>query len=259
MNQDTPLPAETPAGENPPDGAIIDYYLKSQPRGEITLTITDERGEVVREYSSVAPPKPALLPNVPEYWFAPPAVLSKAPGMHRFAWNLRSPNPKVLPFGYFGGFLKYVEYTLADHAIPGGTPRDQPEGPLAAPGEYVATLTIGGKTYRQPLTVKADPRVRASQADLVDELGLAKQITSGLAASYDAYYQTSERDAKLAERIGAANRDLARYLAMLNSGDARPAETLRTAVTDACEALGKALGDARGVQRVTIPATAACR
>ena len=128
-----------------------------------------------------------------------------------------------------------------------------------APGDYTATLTVGGKTYRQPLTVTADPRIRASPADLVDQLALAKQITSGLAASYDAYYQMVERDAKIAERIGAANRDLARYLAMLESGDARPAETLRAAVTDACDALGKALADARGVQGATIPATAACR
>ena len=258
MNQDTPLPAETPVGQNPPDGAIIDYYLKSQPAGPMKLTITDQQGEVVREYSSVAPPKPALLPNVPEYWFAPPAVLATTPGMHRFAWNLRYANPKVLPFGYFGGFLKYIEYTLADHAIPGETPRDQPEGPLVAPGEYVASLTVGGKTYRQALTLKPDPRVRASQADLVDQLALAKQIMIGLAASYDAYYQVTAHDAKIADRIGVANRDLARYLAMVESGDARPAETLRTAVAEACDALGKALADARGVQGVTLSAAAGC-
>jgi hypothetical protein len=186
-------------------------------------------------------------------------VLATTPGMHRFAWNLRYPNPKVLPFGYFGGFLEYVEYTLADHAIPGETPRDQPEGALAAPGDYTATLSVGGRTYRQSLTVKPDPRVRASQSDLVEQLALAKQITSGLAVSYDAYYQVSTRDAKVAERIGAANRDLARYFAMLESGDAKPAETLRAAVTDACEALVKALGDARNVQGVTISAAPACR
>ena len=187
MNQDTPLPIETPVGQNPPDGAIVDYYLKSAPAGEITLTIADARGAIVRRYTSTPPPAPTLPSNVPEYWFAPPVALPKAAGLNRFAWNLRYPNPKVLPFGYFGGFLKYVEYTLADHAIPGQTPREQPEGALVAPGEYVATLEVGGKTYRQPLTVKPDPRVRASQADLVAQETLAKQIGDGLAASYDAY------------------------------------------------------------------------
>ena len=260
MNQDTPLPIETPVGQNPPDGAILDYYLKSAPAGEITLTMTDARGAIVRRYTSTAPPAPTLASNVPEYWFAPPVALPKGAGLNRFAWNLRYPNPKVLPFGYFGGFLKYVEYTLADHAIPGQTPREQPEGALVAPGEYVATLEAGGKTYRQPLAVKPDPRVRASQADLVAQEALARQIGDGLVASYDAYYQLTAHDekSKIADAIGVANRDLARYLAMLESGDSRPAETLRAAVADTCEALVKALGEARSVPGATIPAAPAC-
>jgi photosystem II stability/assembly factor-like uncharacterized protein len=260
MNQDTPLPIETPVGQNPPDGAIVDYYLKSAPAGEITLTIADARGAVVRRYTSTPPPAPTLPANVPEYWFAPPVALPKAAGLNRFAWNLRYPNPKVLPFGYFGGFLKYVEYTLADHAIPGQTPREQPEGALVAPGEYVATLEVNGRSYRQPITVKPDPRVRATQADLVEQEASAKQIADLLAVSYDVYYQLTAHDAKskAADAIGVANRDLARYLAMLESGDSRPAETLRAAVAESCEALVKALGEARSVPGAAIPAAPAC-
>ena len=260
MNQDTPLPIETPVGQNPPDGAIFDYYLKDAPAGEITLTIADAHGALVRRYSSTPPPAPTMPSNVPEYWFGAPVALPKAAGINRFAWNLRHPTPKVLPFGYFGGFLKYIEYTLADHAIPGQTPREQPEGALVAPGEYVATLEVGGKSYRQPLTVKPDPRVRATQAESVEQETLAKQIGDGLAASYDAYYALTAGDqkSKIADAIGIANRDLARYLAMLESGDGRPAETLRSAVGETCGALIKSLGEARGVPGVAIPAAPSC-
>src|SRR5206468_2424269 len=153
INQDTPFPAETPAGTNPPDGAIVDYYVKSAPAGEIELRITDPKGNVVRRYMTTAPPAPKLLPNVPECGFAPPAVLPKSPGMHRFAWNLRYDNPKILPFGYFGNILDYVEYTLADHAIPRQTQSDQPEGALVAQVDFIAKMTVGGGTIRQPVTV----------------------------------------------------------------------------------------------------------
>jgi len=248
MNQDTPLPIETPVGQNPPDGAIFDYYLKGAPAGEISLTIADAHGAVVRRYTSTPPSAPTMPSNVPEYWFGAPVALPKAAGINRFAWNLRYPTPKVLPFGYFGGFLKYIEYTLADHAIPGQTPREQPEGALVAPGEYVATLEVGGKTFRQALTVKPDPRVRATQADLVEQEALAKRIGGGLAVSHDRYYQLKAKDegSKTADAIGIANRDLARYLAMLESGDGRPSETLRDAVNQSCEALDKALVEAGG-------------
>src|SRR4051812_25197677 len=133
VNGDTPLPVEVPAAPNPPEGAIIDYWLPAAAAGEVTLTIKDARGAVARTFTSTAPPQSTLKANVPDYWFAPPAVLTKNRGLNRFAWNLRYANPKVLPFGYYGGLLDFVEVTLADHAIPAHTPRDQPEGPLALP------------------------------------------------------------------------------------------------------------------------------
>ena len=70
VNGDTPLPVEVPAAPNPPEGAIIDYSLPAIPDGEMTLTITDARGTVVRTFTSTAPPASTLLPNVPDYWFA---------------------------------------------------------------------------------------------------------------------------------------------------------------------------------------------
>src|SRR5262249_5677912 len=180
----TPLPIGTPPAPTPPQGAIIDYLLPSTPESDLTLTITDGAGRVVRTFTSTAPTEPALLANVPSYWFAPPMVLSRNRGHNRFVWNLRYPTPKILPFGYFGGLLPYVEYTGADHAIPGWTPRDQPEGPLVPPGEYTVELSAGGRRERQTLVVQPDPRVKASAADLSAQFELTGRVLDMLAVTY---------------------------------------------------------------------------
>src|SRR5882672_7013956 len=197
---DTPLPADTAAGQNPADGAVIDYYLQSDVAGEITLEIRDEHGRPVRRYSST-PPAPEKLPaNAPELWFAPPPTLSTKAGLHRFVWNLQWEHPDTLPFGFYGRLLDYIEYTLPDQAVAGQTPRQQPPGPYAVPGRYEVVLTVAGQTYRQPLLVKLDPRVPASQADLQAQLDLARQITDGMASSYKSYYDIAALSLALAER-----------------------------------------------------------
>jgi photosystem II stability/assembly factor-like uncharacterized protein len=274
VNGDTPLPIETPAAPNPPEGAIVDYYLKEIPAGDMTLTVSDERGQLVRTFSSVAEPAPTLLANVPSYWFGPPEVLSKNAGLNRFAWNLRYPPPKILPFGYFGAFLPYVEYTLADHAIPGRTPREQPEGALVVPGQYTIELSAAGRRETQTLVVKPDPRVKASQADLLAQFELANQLAGGLAVSYDGYNRLALLRTTLADRLksfggsknaktkdgaalqafekrldavqngtaaapglGVVNREMARLFSMVESADARPSEPLRSSSRSWCDAL----------------------
>jgi len=290
VNGDTPLPVEVPAAPNPPEGAIIDYSLPAVPNGEVTLTITDARGTLVRRFTSVAPPASRLLPNVPDYWFAPPSVLTKDRGLNRFAWNLRYPNPRILPFGYFGGLLDFIEYTLADHAIPGKTPRDQPEGPLAAPGRYTVELSAGGKSVRQTLVVKPDPRVRASEADVNSQIELATRLTDALAMTYDSFLSLKELRASVAARgkalaeikaakdvieavqtfekkleavqtgtsaapgVGIVNRDLARYYSMLTSGDARPAARLTSSVAESCQGLTRSLEAWRNLNATDLPA-----
>ena len=274
--QDTPFPPETPAGQNPPDGAIIDYYLKNAATSELTLTIYDDKGAEIAKYSSQA--KPIDLPpaNAPEYWFAPPAALSKSAGVNRFAWDLRYPPPLTLPYGYFDDLLEYTEYTLADHAVPGLTPRVQPRGPLVVPGKYNLKLHYAGTTSVAELTVEPDPRTHATQSDLVEQRDLALQITRGMKASYDAYHQVAGLRAALAERkksissdklkklkeavdaldkkieatrngtrtapgFGPINRELARLIFSVESADMRPADTVRAAVQQNCDALDKVL------------------
>jgi hypothetical protein len=214
-------------------------------------------------------------------------VLSTKAGLHRFVWNLQWEHPDTLPFGYNGRLLDYTEYTVPDHAIAGQTPRQQPPGPYVVPGRYEVVLTIAGETQRQPLVVKIDPRVRASQADLQSQVDLARQITDGMASSYKSFYDIAALTNALAERrkskpnvkeltdaiaalekqlteisngtealpgFGLVNRDLARYLIMIESGDMRPAQSARRNAAAACEALRTNLARWRIVNSDKLPA-----
>ena len=100
---------------------MIDYYLKSPPSKEITLEIRDARGNAVRRYSSTPPPPDDRPRNVPEHWFAPPAVLTTKAGLNRFVWDLRYTDPLTLPYNFYGSRIDYVEYTLPAHAVAGLT------------------------------------------------------------------------------------------------------------------------------------------
>jgi photosystem II stability/assembly factor-like uncharacterized protein len=139
----TPMPRDEPLAENAPTGATIDYYLKSNASGPVTLEILDPAGEVVRKYTS-EDKGPVVNPetlNIPAYWVRPFEPLSTAAGMHRWIWDLR-PAPPPRPAGGGGGF--------------GG----RGGAPMVLPGIYTVRLSVGGKSYAQPLVVKMDPRTK---------------------------------------------------------------------------------------------------
>ena len=165
MNTDTPLPPDEPVGENPPDGAMIDYYLTSDAPGPVTLEIKDDKGNVVRRYASTdAPPRidPKQL-KIPTYWVRPPQSLSTARGLHRFLWDIHyAPVPGVDP--------EFPMNAVIHNTAP------EPTSPWALPGQYSVVLTANGKSYTQPLTLKLDPRVKASAADLAEQFSLSKQL-----------------------------------------------------------------------------------
>ncbi len=207
-DQETPLPPETPAGKNPPDGAIFDYYLKSAPTGVLTLEIHDAQGKFVRRFTSIAAAPDTTPKNVPDYWFGPMPALSKNVGHNRFVWDLRYDSPKTLPFSYYGNILDYIEYTLSDHAIPEDTPREQTLGPIAVPGQYEAILIANGVLMKQPFTVTLDPRVHVPQADLVKQLDAVNRIDAGLASSYQAYLAI----APIREAIAARQKSLEDFM-----------------------------------------------
>ena len=163
MNSDTPLPPDTPAAENPPDGAVLDYYLKARSSGPVTLEIKDATGKTVRKYSSadpVPPPDPKLA--IPPYWVRPPQLLSAEAGMHRFMWDIHYPPLAGKP-----------EYPIA--AVPHNTAPDA-TSPWALPGQYTVVLTADGKSYTRPLIVQMDPRVKTAAADLAQQFRLSQQI-----------------------------------------------------------------------------------
>ncbi len=136
----TPLPLDEPLLDNPPDGALIDYYLKSAVAGAVVIEILDPAGAIIRRFSSedrVPPVNPATL-NVAPVWRPTPAPLSSSAGMHRWVWDLRP-------------------------AAAANAPRPGGFGPRAAavlPGMYTVRLTVDGKQLTQPLRVRRDPRAK---------------------------------------------------------------------------------------------------
>jgi photosystem II stability/assembly factor-like uncharacterized protein len=180
-NTDTPLPPDEPAAANPPDGAVIDYYLAQNSSSPVTLEILDERGQLVRKFSSTDQPdvREAALTKqlIPLYWLRPFRSLPAAAGMHRWVWDLHYPAPDAVRH----------EYPIA--AIPGDTPR-LPLGPTALPGRYTARLTANGKSYETKFIVKMDPRVKTSEAALEkkfqSEIRLASLMTTTAGALHQA-------------------------------------------------------------------------
>ena len=176
-NTDTPLPPETPTGQNPPDGAIIDYYLPQASNGAVTLEIFDAAGKLVRRYASTDKPEfdvnelEATL-GVPTYWVRPPRVLSAEGGMHRWIWDIHY---ELLSGG--GGRGGGANYPIS--AVPHDTPRE-PMGPRAAAGAYTVKLTADGKTFSQLLTVKMDPRVKATGPELALENSAELKIAADM-------------------------------------------------------------------------------
>ena len=204
---DTPLPPEFPAGSNPPDGAIIDYYLAVDASAPVTLEIfrlsasfsapgkPGHRGALVRRYSSADAPEPldATTINVPLYWARPPHILSAAKGMHRFVWDLRYPAPGA------------AQRDFPISAIPGDTPLE-PVGVLAVPGAYLVTLAVGGHTFTQPLTLKMDPRAAITPRGLTQQFALAMKVAEMMNRSFAAISNAANRSPQ--PRVPGPNADL---------------------------------------------------
>ena len=174
MNTDTPLPPDEPAAPNPPDGAVLDYWLGAPAQAPVTIEIHDRAGALVRRFSSEDVPDPPIAGrNIPDYWIRPPQRLSTAAGMHRFVWDLHEPDPVGVNFGY----------PIA--AVYLNTERE-PKGPWVLPGSYTVTLTVNGRRMSQPLVVRMDPRVKTPSVALLRQHTLSVQLVQGLRRSSDA-------------------------------------------------------------------------
>ncbi|MGC1450303.1 MAG: hypothetical protein WA830_09725 [Candidatus Sulfotelmatobacter sp.] len=213
--QGTPLPPEEPAAVNPPNGAMIDYFLPSMAR-TVLLEVFDAQQNLVRRFSSErhsseeqVPTKYLPLP-VAERWFAKPEVLERTAGMHRFVWNLT--------WGSSGG------PTADDDAE-----YHRPSGPKAVPGIYQVRLTVDGEIQNQPLTLIMDPRSPATPDVLAQQLQLGQQIFAEAIAARRA----------LAEMVSVQKQLTEIQKKLVQEKSETQNAQLKSAISDAQSAIGK--------------------
>jgi hypothetical protein len=185
-----PTPWRVPALPNPPPGAIIDYYLANNASSPVTLDVCTSDGKLVRHYSSADPEKP-LDPKklqVPDWWPRPPMNISTQAGMHRFVWDLHwQPMPGALQFLDAGQAVRHETPVMAS-------------SPWVMPGNYTVKLTVGGKTYSQPLVVRLDPRVDTPQAALQQQFDKSMQAYHEAIAASEALGQVRDMEKQIAAR-----------------------------------------------------------
>jgi hypothetical protein len=202
LNTDTPLPPDEPAGENPPDGAIIDYVLSKDASGPVTIEIKDNKEQSVRTYSSADRPvqaNPKRL-RIPSYWIRPTQSVSTKAGMHRFLWDMHyTPVPNVVP--------EFPISATYRNTAPEAT------SPWVAPGDYTVTLTVDGESFTQPLRVAMDPRVKTPAGDLQEQFDLSWKLyqlrlkLAPIGKKFDEIAeQLTKSKAKAAERPDAAQK-----------------------------------------------------
>jgi hypothetical protein len=186
---------------NPPDGAMIDYTLKADAKGPVTLEILDASGKTLRRYASTDRPETvpdAATAAVPLYWYRSGRALPASAGMHRVTWDMRY---DALPGGGGGrGGLPIA-------AVPYNT-GPAATAPWVAPGTYTVKLTVDGKSYTQPIVVKMDPRVRTSAIGLQQQATLSKALYDGALAAQAAVEQLRGLREQ-AEAAGAKTTDAA--------------------------------------------------
>jgi hypothetical protein len=170
------------AGENPPNGVIVHYWLREAPAGDLVLAFLDADGREIRSFTSKREPAPVEAVDASpaggggeEPTEEPPAGKDEEPhptkdaGANRFVWNLRGPDATKLP----------------DNKGRGGS-LEMLAGPRVPPGPYQVRLLVNGRTLTQRFEVVKDPRVQATDAAIRESFDLAKQAHDLLIRVHDA-------------------------------------------------------------------------
>jgi hypothetical protein len=164
-------------GENPPGGAVIHYYLKNKPDGEVALEILDSAGKLVKRFSNKRREQgPERAPDEEgdfDFGGAPSQVSANA-GLNRFIWDLRYPDAVRFP-----GLIMWAGQT---------------RGPRAVPGAYQVRLTVNGKPMTQTFEVKKDPRLDTTQEDMAKQFDLSIKIRDKLSRMHQSILEI--RDAR---------------------------------------------------------------
>jgi len=160
-----------PVGDNPPSGAIIDYYFKTAPKDEVTIDILDASGKLVRHLSSKEKKEGEQPPEWPDR-VERAKTISASEGMNRFAWDLRYDDPVQIPGAFYSG--------------------NGPKGPLALPGEYQVKLTVSGKSQAAPLHLAIDPRTKGAEPALQKQFDLAKRVNDRISELHQAVNEIRE-------------------------------------------------------------------
>jgi photosystem II stability/assembly factor-like uncharacterized protein len=215
MYPDTPVPPDEPAGQNPPDGAIINYYLGSN-AANVQLEIIDSKGTIIRKYASTDTMYTIPDNNVPPYWIRPQQILSANAGAHRFMWDMHYQPLNVPP-----------SYPIS--ATPMNTVPD-PTSPWVMPGNYTARLTVDGKKQEQFFTVKMDPRVKTSAKDLALQHDLSLTCYNYIKKCNDDLKMVSDKD-----KLTAIRKSLNSFSSLQNTlqdGDWPPTTQMIKAVNE---------------------------
>jgi hypothetical protein len=160
-----------PVGDNPPPGAIIDYYFKSTPKDEVALDILDSTGKVLRHLSNKEKKEGKQPPEWPDRVERVKTIPAKQ-GMNRFAWDLRSDDPIQIPGAFYSG--------------------TGPKGPLTLPGDYQVKLTVSGKSQTVPLHLAVDPRTKGSETALPKQFALSMQVKDRISQLHQAVNEIRE-------------------------------------------------------------------
>jgi hypothetical protein len=203
MFHDTPMPPEEPTGQNPPDGAILDYQLATS-ANRIKLEVLHEDGRVIRSYASNDLPVyiDTTTQRHPTYWMRPAQKLGTTAGHHRFIWDLKYAPPRGAE----------ASYSIA--AVYNNTPSG-PVGPMVNPGRYRIRLSVDGEVTEKPLVLRMDPRVTISAAALQFQHNLSM-------ACYKAYHELQQ----MAETITSQKKISSTTLALLGTGNPRDQDVL---------------------------------
>jgi photosystem II stability/assembly factor-like uncharacterized protein len=196
-----------PVGDNPPAGAVIDYYLKVKPaQGDaVTLEILSADGQLLRRISNQRSGNDA---EQPEEWTdreKPAELIPDAAGANRFAWDLRRENPQKIPGAFYSD--------------------DGPQGPRVSPGHYQVRLTAGGKSQTAPLEVLLDPRLRGqiSDGEIAALADLSMRTWADIEALHQAVNQIRETRARL-ETVKQWSKDTAAAKPVIEAANALQAK-----------------------------------